>query len=503
MEFNQLYAHQKKAVELLRAEWKSNRTHLVYSPTGSGKTAIASYLTGSFAEKGKRVLFIAPYTILIEQTQERFEQYGLPKAGVIWQQHPDYNPKALIQIASADTLTRRDFPDDIDLVIVDECHLRRKKLLEIFVDADFPIIGLSGTPFTKWLGKYYESLVKPCSMKSLIKDGYLSDYELYAPIKPDLSGVKSSNLAAFGEDYNEEQVAQIMGDYKLVGNIVQNWLKNGDDLSTICFCVNVLHANHVANEFCAAGVECEVMTAKTPQEERKQIISRFELGITKIICNVGVLVAGFDSDVRCLIYARPTKSEIRWIQCIGRALRTAPGKDRALIFDHSGTVHRLGFPDDIEYDELLSDNDGLTDQERVVKEIEKLEKKPKECPKCNFMKPAGSPQCPKCGFKPRAGDDIETDETRELGALRKKLSDMQGPSSKDKQDFYSELLGFRREMEAKGKSYSTGWCKHKYKEKFGEWPNGTHETPKLHQLRQRAGLNRDRFALLRGVPRAR
>ncbi|MDE9537233.1 hypothetical protein KKI91_21850, partial [Xenorhabdus bovienii] len=32
-------------------------------------------------------------------------------------------------------------------------------------------------------------------------------------------------------------------------------------------------------------------------------------------------VAGFDSDVRCIIYARPTKSEIRWLQSIGRSLR--------------------------------------------------------------------------------------------------------------------------------------------------------------------------------------
>lgn len=64
-----------------------------------------------------------------------------------------------------------------------------------------------------------------------------------------------------------------------------------------------------------------------PHDERQDIIRRFEEGATKIIVNVGVLVAGFDSDVRCLIYARPTKSEIRWLQCIGRALRTASGKN--------------------------------------------------------------------------------------------------------------------------------------------------------------------------------
>ncbi|MEM8082464.1 helicase-related protein, partial [Morganella morganii] len=69
------------------------------------------------------------------------------------------------------------------------------------------------------------------------------------------------------------------------------------------------------------GVNAEIITADTPHEERQLIIHRFEQGGTKIIVNVGTLVAGFDSDVRCIIYARPTKSEIRWVQALGRALR--------------------------------------------------------------------------------------------------------------------------------------------------------------------------------------
>ncbi|EMU8391698.1 ATP-dependent helicase, partial [Escherichia coli] len=150
----------------------------------------------------------------------------------------------------------------------------------------------------------------------------------FAPSMPDLAGVKTSNTV-FGRDYNEEQLASIMGSSDLVGDIVRNWLENGEDLPTICFCVNVAHANFVTREFLQAGIGAEVMTADTLHDERQDIIRRFEEGATKIIVNVGVLVAGFDSDVRCLIYARPTKSEIRWLQCIGRALRTASGKKRA------------------------------------------------------------------------------------------------------------------------------------------------------------------------------
>ncbi|AUR88526.1 TMhelix containing protein [Vibrio phage 1.115.B._10N.222.49.B11] len=463
-----LRPHQEDVLTELRKGWKTNKTHLVYANVGFGKTAVAASIAHGFVSRGLRVMFVAPYTTLVNQTAEKFVEYGLPEPSIIWQKHPSYDPSNPIQIASADTLTRRDMPE-VDVLIVDECHIRRKKLLEIIDDADFHTIGLSGTPFAKWMGKHYEQLVKVTTMREMIDNGFLSDFEIYAPTKPDLTGVKTSSLAAFGSDYNEEQVAEIMNGATIVGDIVSNWLKHGEDEPTICFAVNVMHANHLTNEFNRNGVQAEVMTAQTPVDERQMIIKRFEDGITKIICNVGVLVAGFDSDVRCIIYARPTKSEMRWIQCLGRGLRTAPGKKRCLIFDHSGSVHRLGFPDQIEYDELISDNDGMKEAQ-ARKEQEKREKKPKECSKCNYMKPAGVYICPKCGHKPLAGEDVEVDDTRELAQLNGKERQW---TKAEKQSWYSMFL-----CHAQSKGFKDGWVSHKYKEKFGVWPKGLNRAAK-------------------------
>lgn len=463
-----LRPHQDAVLNELRKGWKKHKTHLVYANVGFGKTAVAAAITNGFISRGLRVLFVAPYTTLVNQTAEKFIEYGLPQPGIIWQNHEWTDPSNPIQIASADTLTRRDMPE-VDVMIIDECHIRRKRLLEIIDNSDFHTIGLSGTPFAKWMGKHYEHLVKVTTMREMIDSGFLSEFEIFAPTKPDLTGVKVSNLAAFGSDYNEEQVAEIMNGATIVGDIVSNWLQHGEDEPTICFCVNVLHANHVTNEFNRCGVNAEVMTAETPVEERQMIVKRFEDGITKIICNVGVLVAGFDSDVRCIIYARPTKSEMRWIQCLGRGLRTAKGKERCLIFDHSGTVHRLGFPDQIEYDHLISDDDGMKEQQQRA-EREKKEKQPKECSKCNFMKPAGVYVCPKCGHKPLAGEDVEVDESRELTKLNGKEKKW---TKEEKQSWYSMFLG-----QCVTKGYKEGWAANKYKEKFGVWPKNLHKTPK-------------------------
>ncbi|EGZ5851600.1 DEAD/DEAH box helicase [Escherichia coli] len=464
---------QERGLNQLRHQWKLHRTYLMYAPTGSGKTGLAAFVTAGMVERGMRVMFVCPYTILLNQTAERFTEYGLPweEISFVWRDHPNYDPSRLIQIASADTLIRREFPDNIDLLIIDEAHMKRRALLEVIRDRDIRVLGLSGTPFAAWMGKYYECLIKPTTIRELIQRGDLSDYEFFAPSMPDLAGVKTSNTV-FGRDYNEEQLASIMGSSDLVGDIVRNWLENGEDLPTICFCVNVAHANFVTREFLQAGIGAEVMTADTLHDERQDIIRRFEEGATKIIVNLGVLVAGFDSDVRCLIYARPTKSEIRWLQCIGRALRTAPGKKRALIFDHSGTVHRLGFPEDIEYDELPGKNDGMK-ASAGGGEV-KAEKLPRECPKCHFMKPAGVHMCPKCGFRPLGGDDVATDRDRKLSRVNKGKREY---SREEKQRWWSEIKGYQNYRNATGKPLSDGWCAHTYKEKFGVWPKGFSNAP--------------------------
>lgn len=460
---------QERGLAELRQNWKSHRTFLVSSPTGSGKTGLAAFITDGFLNNNMRVLFIAPFTVLIEQTSQRFVEYGIDDRliSIIWQQHESYDLNKPLQIASADTLIRRELLTDVDLIIVDEAHLKRQKILTYIKETSAKVIGLSGTPFATFLGQYYETLIKPTSMKALIKLGELSPYEFYAPTKPNLKGVKSQNTV-MGRDYNEDDLGEIMCGADLVGNIVQNWLENGNGLPTICFCVNVKHANYVTLQFQKAGVNAEVMTANTPPDERKLIIERFELGITKIIVNVGCLLAGFDSDVRCVIYARPTKSEIRWVQALGRGIRTAPGKDKAIIFDHSGTIHRLGFPDDIEYDTLPSTDDGM--RINNYREHERVEKKPKECPSCKFMKPIGIYACPKCGYEPVANEDVETDETRSIQKVSKNKKRTEYSQS-EKQSWWSQILFYQHHVaETKNKRLSDGWCAHVYKSKFGVWP---------------------------------
>src|SRR5262249_23766211 len=134
-------------------------------------------------------------------------------------------------------------------------------------------------------------------------------------------------------------------------------------------------------------VDCDSSTT-----ERMAVRRQLLAGEIRIVCNVDIIGMGVDwPEVSCVIYARPTKSEMRFVQNIGRVLRVAPGKEDAIILDHSDTHLRLGFVTDIEHAEL---NDG-----RRRESIDPGPRLPKECPAYGYLKPPRTAKCAHCGHE--------------------------------------------------------------------------------------------------------
>ena len=461
-----LHDHQQKALDELRISFgKGLKRPMLYASVGYGKTVVAAHIVTGVLDKGKRVMFIAPYTALINQTARSFMAQGIPQPGIMQADHPWTNAGKRLQIASVQTLARRKIPD-VDLIIVDEAHLQYSVVCKLMDETDIPVIGLSGSPFSKGLGKYYDNLIHTTSMRQLIDDGFLSDYVAYSHDKPNLTGIKT-----VAGDYHEGQLGERMSDPKLIGCIVDTWLKNGENRPTICFCVNVAHAEFVGAEFEKVNISNVVITGRTPIEEREVHFEQFKKGNIKILVNVGTLVAGFDSDVRCIIDAAPTKSDIRHVQKLGRGLRTAKGKDHLIILDHAGNLVNLGFPDDIEIDKLDTGNKQEAAGLKEKKQKEKKEKEPKECTKCHHMKKADEHECSKCGFTPKFIENVEVEEG-ELTSIKTSNKF----TKDDKQRVWSEIKGYQQERLLSGKSLTDGWCSHLYKDMVGVWPRGLRDT---------------------------
>lgn len=468
----ELRPYQAKAIDLARENRRAGvLRQIIYSPTGSGKTEIAIDLIHSANSKGKRVAFIANRIGLVEQAARRLRRSGLT-VGVL-QGDNTHRLDAPVLACSIHTVARRGLPD-IDLIVIDEAHgvAGSRHYRELLFRYNFmPVIGLSATPFARGLGKHYvelggplfERIVKAASIRELIDLGFLVDCDIFAPSEPDLSGV-ALRKNEFGEyDYSETQLAAAVDKPSLIGDIVTHWKRLGSNLPTVCFATSIAHSKHIVGEFKAAGIPAEHIDCYTDEDERRGILERVASGETRVISNVGILTEGWDFPAcGVMILARPTRSLTRWIQMAGRVLRPYPGKECAIILDHSGSAAHLGYPTE---DLPLELDDGTPKKASGARQ--KDEPKPKKCPSCSYVKPPKVHACPACGFTPERQSEVEVED----GDLVK-LDRSKKPTRDEKQAAYSALLWMARE-----KGRKLGWAAHIYRDIFGVWPRGLDDTP--------------------------
>jgi DNA repair protein RadD len=189
-----LRLYQETAIDLLRESLRTgHRRPILQLPTGAGKTRIATEIVLGSLSKERQAIFVVPRLSLIEQTVAAFEREGIWNIGVLQGRHFRTNPNAPVQIASVQTLVRRDIPS-ADIVIVDECHLEFEKISKWIASPEWsavPFVGLSATPWSRGLGKSYDDLLRPVSIQELIAEGYLSPFRIFAPPAPDLTGVRT------------------------------------------------------------------------------------------------------------------------------------------------------------------------------------------------------------------------------------------------------------------------------------------------------------------------
>lgn len=457
----QLREYQQKAIDDLRAEIALGHKVVLAAPTGAGKTRIASEVFALAREKGSRVAFVVPFLSLIDQTFKAFVKAGLPEddISIVQANHPLCNYAKPIQICSADTLVRRPKLPLVDMVIFDEVH-RRSKLYKRWMETcpGYKFVGLSATPWSTGMAEEWDRLVIVSTTRELIKQGFLSDYKYYAPFSPDLSGVK-----IVAGDYHEGQLSSAMNKVEITADIVKTWVEKGERRPTLCFCVDRAHARAVQAQFEQVGINAGYVDALTPVSERVELIEGLRAGRLSVICNIGTLTTGVDAPfVSCIILARPTKSEMLFLQIIGRGLRTHKGKTECLVLDHSNTGLSLGLPCTIHYDELKSGKSEAGKKKSARQE--KAQPVPKKCQKCDFVKPIGVHTCPECGFTPQVQSNVATRD----GVLALFQHGKQRVIEKinKRQEWYSGFLYMAAE-----RGYKEGWAAFKYKEKFGDWPN--------------------------------
>lgn len=442
-----------------RKAFATSKRIILQAATGSGKTIISAQIIKNALDKGKRIIFIADRVVLVQQTSDVFQFYNIPH-GVIMAQNDRFDLRQPCQVCSIATLKRRGTPS-ADLYIIDECHVLYAAHQQIMKDnPDAYFLGLSATPFSRGLGKWFDKHIQPVSMKDLIKEGYLVPFTIYGPTVADLSKLK----VAAGE-YTEESLSEAYDKADIISDVVKTWQRLANGKKTIIFVVNVAHGKHLVERFRSIGVSAAEVNYRLNAEEKKEELQKFAYDRTTVLCSTEMLTRGFDSpSIEVCMMAVATRSHIKWIQSTGRALRTADGKTEAMIIDLGGNAARLGFPDDYEMDAL---DDG---KKKKKAETEYKPKLPRVCPSCAFIIPVGVRTCPACGHTPNFVKEVDVADG-ELKKLQRKAK--KEYTIEQKQSFLAQLNTYAASKGMKmGKGGCFGWCLHQYSSKFGSQPSG-------------------------------
>ena len=297
--------YQKKAVENICTLFERGvKAVLLVMPTGTGKTRTAAAWCRFSPGIG---LWIAHREELVEQAKEALD-----------------NPN--VHVTTVQKLLATGDRPQADYVVWDEAHTSQaeewRKVFEHYKDV--PRLGLTATPERadgKPLSDSFEALTVGITIPDAISQGVLVPCEVVRPkrlLRP--HEIAQSPLKAY-QDFSEGR-------------------------QTIVFANNIANALRYLYEFEEAEIPTGMVTGDMPRLARKATIEAFRIGAIRVLINVNVLTEGFDHPPAAVcILARGADHHGIYLQMVGRVLRPAEGKTKALVVDLRGITHVLGAPD--------------------------------------------------------------------------------------------------------------------------------------------------------------
>lgn len=397
--------YQIEARDAIIGEWRKGiLSTFAMLCTGAGKTEIALSVLASERTEKTRFLGIAHRKELIHQPRDRVIQHWqdqLPIPGVVMADQDDCDAEfimASVQTLSAGRLQRILENGPITHLWVDENHHGPSKTYQTIIDglihdnSQTRIFGVTATPLRAdkvGMATVFKSCAYRFPIDKGIRSGALCPFVgIGIELPVDFSAVSESS----GESgWNDEQAGALLSLANVEEVIIENWKKHAKDRKTIAFTSSVAQAYSLARAFREAGFKAEAIDGNkktTPDKRRDDVLKRHKSGDLQIIVNDFVLGEGYDDpEVSCVLIAKPTKSDGRYIQMAGRGLRTFPGKENCIILDFAPRNARnmrmagdlLGKPRKIkEKEQKLQDKGVILDCFGVNRDGEAIEGDPDE-----------------------------------------------------------------------------------------------------------------------------
>ena len=324
---------------------KHNRKLLI-SPTASGKSLMIYSLVRYYVDKHEKILLVVPTTSLVEQMYKDFQDYGWDAESYCHRiysgrEKTNEHPVTITTWQSIYKL-ERSFFEDYGVIIGDEAHLfKSKSLISIMTKLHhakyrFGFTGtLDGTQTHKWvLEGLFGPSYKVTRTDVLMKQGHLSQLDIqcivlkHSPKKFDVYEDEIQYLIT--HDKRNNFIKNLALDLK--GNTLVLYSRVETHGSILYEKINSNKKNDRKVFFIHGGVDTEEreLTREITEKENDAII----------VASYGTFSTGINiRNLHNIIFASPSKSQIRVLQSIGRGLRKSDDGRITTLYDVADDLH--------------------------------------------------------------------------------------------------------------------------------------------------------------------
>lgn len=456
----ELRPYQQDAVSGVSKAFLRTDTPLLVLPTGGGKTVIFSYLSWRIVTAGKRVMILAHRDELLEQIWQSLRNFKV-SAQIVAGGMP-YDQRYMAHVASVFTIARRLGKIAVpDWLIIDEAHHVTPNTVWGRVIAalrelnpKLKILGVTATPCRlsgEGLGETFGEMVLGPTPAELIDDGWLSKYRMFGPPAGERVDMSQARGRSAG-DWTIKDKNAAVDKPRIYGSAVKHYQAHCPGRAGLAFCPSVESAQHTAEAFSAAGFSALSIDGKMEKRLRRQAVRDFSSGQLQVLTSCALVSEGFDvPGIVAAFLLNPTLSTSKCLQEYGRALRPAPGKAEALIFDHVGNSMTHGLPDD--------DREWTLAGTRKKKKSDVEDFAVKQCPRCYMVLRPSAVVCPGCGnkftVKPRAIETVEGELSEVDIAAARRIARFEAVKERTDAKTFEDLVALGKE-----KGYKPNWATH-------------------------------------------
>lgn len=338
-----LYPYQAEMKERIEQAFLEYASVMVQMPTGTGKThVIASVVRDFERDKMGEVWVVAHRRELVLQIKNTLAKY-LTKSEMLH-----------IQAVSIQWLSKHyhEMTSEPSLIVIDEAHHAVAMTYAAVMEA-YPLakkLGVTATPYRlsgDGFRTLFQTLLTSKGIKTFIKEGYLSDFDYYSIDRQSEEKYKVNELKKRGldGDYQNKELDEKFNQEEIISRLFASYNRYAKGKKGFVYAISIAHAENIATYYRQHGVNAVAISSKTDENERARLIEAFKNGEVSIICSVDLFSEGFDApDADFIQLARPTLSLSKYLQMVGRGLRTAKGKKSCIILDNVGLIDRFGLP---------------------------------------------------------------------------------------------------------------------------------------------------------------